>query len=90
MDVNQKIRRLQKDKITSQRTSAKMLGIARKYWEGSTSSLGTAALRARSISVNANVVSFITACLDEDAREQPKSEYAIIATRPPDLQQTGG
>lgn len=74
VDVYQEIRRLQRDGITSQRTAAKMLGISRntvkKYWEGSTVPWERRPYERDASVLTPEVVSFITACLDEDARER--------------------
>ena len=74
VDVYQEIRRLQRDGVTSQRAAAKMLGISRntvkKYWEGGTVPWERQAYERDASVLTPDVVSFIKACLDEDARER--------------------
>ena len=74
VDVYQEIRRLQRDGVTSQRAAATMLGISRntvkKYWEGGTVPWERQAYERDASVLTPDVVSFIKACLDEDARER--------------------
>lgn len=74
VDVYQEIRRLQRDGVTSQRATAKMLGISRntvkKYWEGSTVPWERQRYEREASVLTPEVVSFITTCLDEDDRER--------------------
>ena len=78
VDVYQEIRQLQRNGITSQRAAAKMLGISRntikKYWEGSTVPWERKAYERDASVLTPEVVSFITACLDEDARESVRKQ----------------
>lgn len=78
VEIYKEIRRLQLGGVTSQRQAAKLLGISRntvkKYWDGNAVPWEHQSYERVSAVMTPEVIAFITACLDEDERENIKKQ----------------